>query len=379
MAILNDVLPDAQIAVQNIGETLSGLTRMAMRDSSADAVAKGSVITAPYYNEGAVEDIVSSMNYNQSADPDYTQRQFVIDKSRRVKIPWRGEEVANATNKGVFGNLRQTQIESAMKQLMVEVERDLFFEAVYGSTLPTAGTSGSEAFATNTMGDFAEIEKILNEAHAPQAGRNLILTSKGLYSLQANGSNLYKANENGNTNFKTGSGLGTVFGISMDKTLASGQKRGNSIDALTIDSIDATRTILTIASGSVVTAEMEGGIGFIAGGGYPFDIVAVDDVAQTITLSRPVPGTETPDVVSVFEGDPVAGIAGTPDALMLMTRTPYAGKDLAIDATTVTDDKTGLSFRIAWYPGDHMGELEISIAWGTALPNPNHITTLITV
>ncbi len=51
--------------------------------------------------------------------------------------------------------------------------------------------------------------------------------------------------------------------------------------------------------------------------------------------------------------------------------------DLAVDRTTSTDPRSGLSFEVAMYPQYRQMQWEISCAWGFAAIKPEHIVALM--
>jgi hypothetical protein len=66
-------------------------------------------------------------------------------------------------------------------------------------------------------------------------------------------------------------------------------------------------------------------------------------------------------------------------AIVLATRMPSLPEsgDLAVDRTTITDPRSGMSFEVAMYPQYRQMQWEISAAWGFAAIKPEHIVTLL--
>ncbi len=50
---------------------------------------------------------------------------------------------------------------------------------------------------------------------------------------------------------------------------------------------------------------------------------------------------------------------------------------MAIDREIVTDDRTGLSFEVAAYPGFRMITYHVSVCWGVTVFKPEHVAGII--
>ena len=64
---------------------------------------------------------------------------------------------------------------------------------------------------------------------------------------------------------------------------------------------------------------------------------------------------------------------------MLATRVPErpSAGDMAIDVTTLTDPRSGLTFEVAVYPGYRKVRYEVALAWGVSVIKPEHTALLI--
>ena len=67
------------------------------------------------------------------------------------------------------------------------------------------------------------------------------------------------------------------------------------------------------------------------------------------------------------------------NALALAARLPALpdGGDLAVDRTTITDPRSGMSFELSLYPQFRQMQYEISAAWGVAMVKPEHCGVLL--
>jgi hypothetical protein len=64
---------------------------------------------------------------------------------------------------------------------------------------------------------------------------------------------------------------------------------------------------------------------------------------------------------------------------VLATRLPALpdGGDMAVDRTTIIDDRSGLAFEVAMYAQYRQMQYEISCAWGSAVLKPEHTAVLL--
>jgi hypothetical protein len=50
---------------------------------------------------------------------------------------------------------------------------------------------------------------------------------------------------------------------------------------------------------------------------------------------------------------------------------------MAVDRTTITDERSGLSFEVAMYPQYRQMQYEISVAYGSKMIKPEHCAVLL--
>ena len=66
-------------------------------------------------------------------------------------------------------------------------------------------------------------------------------------------------------------------------------------------------------------------------------------------------------------------------AIVLAQRLPALpnGGDMAVDRTSITDPRSGLSFEVAMYPQYRQMQYEISCAWGVKVVKTEHVALLL--
>jgi hypothetical protein len=132
-------------------------------------------------------------------------------------------------------------------------------------------------------------------------------------------------------------------------------------------SADYTATLL---AGDVIT---------IAGDANQYVITSV--AAGAITIGAPglmqatTTGTKAITVIATARRN----MGFHRSAIVLAHRLPALpqGGDLAVDRTTITDPRSGLSFEVAMYPQYRQMQWEISCAWGVKCVKPAHTALLL--
>jgi hypothetical protein len=142
-------------------------------------------------------------------------------------------------------------------------------------------------------------------------------------------------------------------------------------------------TVITLASAGT-GAIVAGDVITFAGDANQYVVAAGDtDVSNggTVTLAAPglrkaIPAAATNITVVAAATRNMAFHRG---AIVLAQRLPAlpTGGDLAIDRTTITDPRSGLSFEVAMYPQYRQMQWEISCCWGVKVVKPEHFALLL--
>ncbi len=65
------------------------------------------------------------------------------------------------------------------------------------------------------------------------------------------------------------------------------------------------------------------------------------------------------------------------NAILLATRLPKCGNDIATGREVITDPRSGLSFEISTYPGVGMEVVKVRINYGVSVIKPEHLAVLL--
>ncbi len=374
---LTNLIPDVYAALNVVSRELTGFIPSVMRDPSADRAAVGQTLRIAQAPAASGRDITPAMSLPSASDQTFTNKTFTITKSRAFPFSWSGsEQVAMNTGPGYL-TLKQNQIAEAIRAAVNEIENDIF-TAAYKASSRAYGTAGTTPFAS-TLGDPAQLRKILDDNGAPNQDRSLVIDTTAGAAVRTL-AQLTKANEAGGTDLLRQGTLLDIHGFMLRESSKVAQvtkgtgasylvnnASGYAIGATTIAADTGSGTIL---AGDVVTfnGDTNKYIVVTALSGGSFEIAApgllkalADNTAITVGNSY------TPNV----------GFSRS--AIVLGTRMPDlpAEGDLAIERTEVMDERTGLVFEVAAYPGYRMVTYELGISWGVSVIKPAHVATLL--
>ena len=386
---LTEILGDIYTAMDVVSRELVGYIPSVMRAPGVEAAAVGQTVTYPIAPPQTASDIVPAMTPPSNNDNVFDVGTMTITKARAAKFNFVAEE-QRALNAGSGPNYQSAQsmiIAQALRTLTNEVEGDLATTARFAASRAW-GTAGTTPFGTSVdhLNDLAQIRKILDDNGAPASGRSMVLdTSTGANLRSAK--NLTRVNEAGDQMTLRQGELMDIFGLSVKET---GQARSHT--AGTANASASTNnagyavgaTTITLASAGTGTF-VPGDVISFAGDANRYVVVTGDaDISNggTITIAAPglrraIPASNT--LITRTASYAVAGVGFSMDALHLAARPPArpVQGDLAIDVTTVTDPRSGLTFEFAVYPGYRMMYGEIGLAWGTHASKREHIALLL--
>jgi hypothetical protein len=381
---LTSLIPDVYAALDVVSRELVGFIPAVQRDSKADRCALAATLRSPVAPvNSAGKDATPAMAIPAAAYQTIGNKTFTISKARSYPFSWTGEERMNLETGPGFLTIQQDQIAQAMRALVNEVEVDIAVAAKNGASRAFGATAGTAPLFT----DWAQVGKILDDNGAPVSDRHSVINTAATVALQST-SNLYKVNEGGNDTMLRQGVLGNLFGFDI--------RRSAQIQAPTAGTMaNATTASGALTVGQTVLPMATAGTGVVAAG----DIITLANdtnkyvvasvsfaganpaTSDTITLNEPgirLAQTAATRAITVFATSS-RNIAFTRNAILLGTRLPAlpAEGDLAVHRETIMDDRSGLAFELAVYPGYRMVSYELLIAWGVAVMKPEHVATII--
>ncbi|MFA9204965.1 MAG: P22 phage major capsid protein family protein [Bacteroidia bacterium] len=372
---LTSLIPDLHSSLDVVSREMTGFIPAVTIDATTSRAAKDQTVRSFVAPAASAGDITPAATTPDDGDQTIGNVSLSISKARRVPIRWNGEQELGANSGPGAAAIRAAQIQQAIRTLVNEIESDLAGLHAYASR--AAGTAATTPFGTaNDYTGASLTRKILADNGAPMTDLQLVIDTTAGANIR--GKQAASADAGGDSILRQGVLL-DINGFmvresaqvkaptagSVSGTLAS-LARAVGVTSLTT-SADYTSTLL---AGDVIT---------IAGDTNQYVITSV--AAGAITIGAPglmqatTTGTKAITVVATARRN----MGFHRSAIVLAHRLPALpqGGDMAVDRTTITDPRSGLSFEVAMYPQYRQMQFEISCAWGVKLVKPEHCALLL--
>ena len=363
---LTSLIPSLYASLDIVSRELIGAIPCASLDATVERAAVGQLVTSFMTPTAAATNITPGVTPPNDGDQSIGNVQLSITKARRVPFRWNGEEQLGLRNGGTNpAAVRNSQMTQAIRTLVNEMESDVVAAARVGASR-AYGTAGTTPFAS-TLGDPAQVRKILDDNGAPLNDRCLIIDTTAGAALRTL-AQLTKANEAGSTltlrdgellnlhGFSIHESAGVTFNTKGTGTAYTSNTAGYAVGATDITLITGSGTI---NAGDIVT---------FAGDTNKY--VVVTGIAAPGTISIAAPGLRQAiptSATAVTVGNSYTGnIAFSSSSLILATRAPALpdGGDMAVDRMMITDPRSGISFEVAMYAQYRQMQYEVSACWG---------------
>jgi hypothetical protein len=374
---LTNLAPDLYEALDTVSRELVGFVPSVTMDTSVARAAVGQTVRSPVAPASAASNITPGVTAPNDGDQTFTNKTITISKARGVPVRWNGEEQRGVNSGPGYSNLLQSQFAQAMRTLTNEMESDL--ASLYSASSRAYGTAGATPFASNLV-DTAEVRKILADNGAPLSDLQLVIDTTAGAKMRTL-TQLTKANEAADSSLLRQGVLLDVHGMQIRESaqVASHTKgTGTSYTSNTAGyAIGATAITLITGSGTVLAGDV------VTFAGDTNKYVVETGVAAPGVITLAAPGLRKPlaaSAVAMTIGDTyTANAAFSRSAIVLATRMPAIPEegDMADDAMTLTDPRSGLSFEVRLYKQYRQIRYEIAAAWGFANMKPEHTAILL--
>lgn len=376
---LTNLIADLYVALDVVSREQVGFIPAVTRDGSVDRVAVGQTVRSFVAPAATAGDITPGVTPPDDGDQTIGNKTIAITKARRVPLRWNGEQTLAVNNNGPGQmTIKQAQLAQAIRTLTNEIEVDLGALHQYASR--AYGAANAIPFAS-TLADSAQGRKILADNGAPLNDLQLVINTTAGANLRTL-AQLTKANEAGTDSMLRQGVLMDLHGFAIResagvKTVAAvgnntGTYAANGAHAIGATTITVKTGTGTILAGDVITFSNDTTIKYVVTTGVSN---GTSIVIGAPGLIKALAGDETVVIVAAT----ARNIAFERSAIVLATRMPALpdGGDLAVDRTSITDPRSGLSFEVAMYPQYRQMQYEISCAWGVSMVKPEHCALLI--
>ena len=377
---ITNLIPDAYAALDVVSRELVGFIPSVARDATADEIAVGQTLRVPVSPANAAGgDVTAAMAFPSAANQTIANKPLTISKSRFFPFSWNGEE-EKGVNKGPgFLTLKQDQIAQAFRAAINEMETDIATAAYKGASR-AYGTAGTTPFASSLI-DPANLKKILDDNGAP-ADRSLVIDTTAGAKMRGL-TQLTNVNQSGDVSMLRQGTLLDLSGFMVRESakiqsVTKGTGAAYAVDLVAGYPVGSTTIHVdtgtgTILAGDCVTFAGDTNIYVVATG-------FAGDGDGDIVLAEPgLRKALANDVAMTIGGNFTANVGFSRNSILLATRLPAVPSDgdLASDRAVITDERTGISFELAVYPGYRMNVYHVSVAWGVSVIKPEHAAILL--
>lgn len=382
---ITNLVPDLYSALDVVSREMVGFIPAVTRDSTTDRAALNQTVRSFVAPASTAGDITPGVTPPDDGDQTIGNVSLSITKARRVPIRWNGEQTLGVNSNGPgSAAIRVNQIAQAMRTLVNEIETDL--AGLHIAASRAYGTATTDPFAT-TLADPAQLRKILVDNGNGGTDMQLVISTSAGAAMRTL-AQLTKANEAADTSLLRQGVLLDIHGFAVRESAQVARPTAGTMAS-------ATSTSAAFTVGQTAIPLATAGTGLVAAGDvitfandtnkYVITSVVFAGAnpasGDTITLAAPglrvAQGAATRAITVVAISGRNMGFSR--HALVLATRLPALpdGGDLAVDRTTITDARSGLSFEIAMYAQYRQMQYEISAAWGVKNVKPEHSAILL--
>ncbi len=375
---LTNLLPDFYEALDVVSRELTGYIPAVNRDSDVARAAIGQTVYVPETSAETSANNTAAVNAPDTGDNTTEGIPVAITKSKHVPIRFSGEETRGLSNAGTFSTIMADRAFQGMRSLVNEIESDLHTEA-YNSASRAVGTAGSTPFGTAAdMTDFANVLGVLEENGAPTNDLQIVLGHAAIGNLRGKQSGLFKVNEAGSDDMLRNGMTDRIMKMAVrhsDPITVHTKGTGTGYLVNGTPAVGTTAVPVDTGSGTVLA----GDIVTFAGDTRKY-VVNADLSTTPINIGKPGLQAAPANNATITVGNSYTpNVAFARSAIVLATRAPAMpdGGDMAVDVTTIVDERSGLAFELALYKQFLQNVIHVRLAWGQKAIKPAHIATLM--
>ena len=374
---LTGLIPTLHEAMDIVSREQIGVIPASYRDARADAVSVGQVLTVPVAKPRGTQPIRPGQPPTGNGN-DFDKVEVKIERMEAADpIVWDGDE--ESTQGTLLDPMKKDQITQAMRAIANEIESDLALEGVVAGIGAgnVYGQKGITPFA-GSLGDMAQIRRILNQKGAPKFDRHFVANSVAAASLLSNNNLTHVEKSGGDTELRQGY-IRPLMGFNIWESgglspIDPGTASGYLVNGAAV--AGAQQINIDTGSGTFKRGNI------IKFGTDVTEYVVAKDVVTGGTVLKIVGGLKNPvadnAAITLVSTQYLPSIAFNRNALLLVCRPVKLPKDgdAARDVYNVVDPVSGLAFQAALY-GDYLqNRLEIRACWGWKAISPRHIMTI---
>jgi|TARA_R110000851_G_scaffold319075_1_gene483296 hypothetical protein len=377
---ITGLIPDIYEALDIVSRELTGMIPSVSLNASANRATVGQNIRVDVEPEGTLVDITPAMAVPEPAGQTSGFTDIIITKSQASPFGFNGEDELGLNTGAGYGTVRAGKIAQAIRKLTNQVEADLC--GLQSTFSRAVGTAGTTPFGTaNDYTDASKALQVLKDNGSPLQDNQLVINTNAGVNMLGKQANVSDA----------GSDSILRQGVLLD---VNGMPIRESAQVNSVAAVGTTANAVTTAGhavGSTSIVLKAGGSGTILAGdvitfaGDTNQYVVVTGVGAvsgaTIVIAAPGLRQALPvgdKAISIVAAS-ARNMAFNRSAIVLASRQPArpVEGDMALDVTTITDPRSGLTMEFAMYPGYRKVRYEVALAWGVKNIKPEHTALLL--
>ena len=374
---LTPLIPEIYEALDIVSRELTGMIPSATLNASANTAAVGQAIRVDIEPEGNGGDVTPAMVVPDPTGQTSGFTDIIITKSRFMEFGFNGEDQKGLNTGAGYGTVRANRIAQAIRKLTNEVEADL---CGLQSTFSRAhGTAGTTPFGTaNDYTDASNALKILKDNGAPLQDNQLVInTAAGVNFLGKQSA----VNAAGTDSMLRQGVLLDVNGMPIRESAQINTPAigGGSSYTSHASGFPVGTTSITLITGSGTV--LAGDVVTFAGDTNKYVVTTGVTAAGALVIAAPGLVQALPAAAKALSivAASARNMAFNRSAIVLAARAPArpVEGDMAVDVTSITDPRSGLTMEFAMYPGYRKVRYEVALAWGVKNIKPEHTALLL--
>ena len=382
---ITGLIPDIYEALDIVSRELTGMIPSVSLNASANRATVGQNIRVDVEPEGTLVDITPAMAVPEPAGQTSGFTDIVITKSQASPFGFNGEDELGLNTGAGYGTVRAGKIAQAIRKLTNQVEADLC--GLQSTFSRAVGTAGTTPFGTaNDYTDASKALQVLKDNGAPLQDNQLVINTNAGVNMLGKQSNVADA---GSDSILRQGVLLDVNGMPIrESAQIVDQAAGAIAGAATTNAAGYAvgATVLTLAAGGTGNA-VAGDVLTFAGDTNKYVVASAvfaganPAAGDTITLAAPglrvAMSAATKAITKTAASS--RNMAFNRSAIVLAARAPARPEegDMALDVTTITDPRSGLTMEFAMYPGYRKVRYEVALAWGVKNIKPEHTALIL--
>ena len=374
--------PDFYRAAETVAQEPIGAINAVTVNPGDDArVGKNKSVNSFFTEAPTVsESIVPGANMPDLVATELEERTLTLEYEAKTSFHWTQEHARIANMKGGYTQnaVHNNILEQHIRELVNHVEQFVMMELVAGSN-STLGAAGTDIFGSSDYGETAAVNRVLDDAGAPQSNRCMIIGNTEVERIRKEGNYMRYDAVGDASGLRTGQ-LTQLHGLDLFQshqvneasTIPGGTVKTDG--AIAKGASSATLDGFTGGTPTVTRRSM------FTAGGKPFVVSGLTATGTSNEVTVDI--FETPNGVAndltIVRLANVPAIGLYKNAAELAIRAPARDvADAARENFVVTDPRGMIGLEVAVYPGYRALQVELACVFGIKVWQPEYVVAYL--